>query len=37
LPTALAKLSDRLAVTNSQLNAPTDPTLPFTMVDLPLP
>jgi sugar lactone lactonase YvrE len=36
-PTALAKLGDRLLVTNSQLNAPTDPLLPFTVVDLALP
>jgi sugar lactone lactonase YvrE len=36
-PTALAKLGDRLLVTNAQLDAPTDPTLPFTVADLPLP
>ena len=36
-PTALATLSDRLLVTNAQLDAPTDPKLPFTVVDPPLP
>jgi superoxide dismutase, Cu-Zn family len=36
-PTALAKLGGRLLVTNSQLNTPTNPQLPFTVADLPLP
>jgi Cu-Zn family superoxide dismutase len=36
-PTALAQLHGRLLVTNSQLNAGANPTLPFTVVDLPLP
>jgi Cu-Zn family superoxide dismutase len=36
-PTGLAKLGDRLLVTNSQLNRPEKPTLPFTIVNLALP
>lgn len=39
-PTGLAKLNDRLLVTNSQLNRQQGlpkPTMPFTVVDLPLP
>ena len=36
-PTALAELRGRLLVANSQLDAGNDPTLPFTVVDLPLP
>ncbi len=36
-PTALAELHGRLLVTNSQLNAGSNPKLPFTVVDLPLP
>jgi Cu-Zn family superoxide dismutase len=35
-PTALAALHGRLLVTNSQLNAGSNPKLPFTVVDLPL-
>ena len=35
-PTALAALHGRLLITNSQLNAGSAPTLPFTVVDLPL-
>ena len=35
-PTALAKLRGRLLITNAQLNAPTNPKLPFTVLDLPL-
>jgi Cu-Zn family superoxide dismutase len=35
-PTALAELRGRLLVTNSQLNAASDPTLPFNVLDLPL-
>jgi Cu-Zn family superoxide dismutase len=35
-PTALAELHGRLLVTNAQLNATADPSLPFTVVDLPL-
>ena len=35
-PTALAALRGRLLITNSQLNAGGAPTLPFTVVDLPL-
>jgi Cu-Zn family superoxide dismutase len=35
-PTSLAELRGRLLVTNSQLNARSNPKLPFTVVDLPL-
>lgn len=35
-PTGLAELRGRLLVTNSQLNARSNPKLPFTVVDLPL-
>jgi hypothetical protein len=35
-PTALAELRGRLLVTNSQLNAGSNPQLPFTVADLPL-
>src|SRR5262249_21726553 len=35
-PTALAQLHGRLLVTNSQLNAGPNPTLPFNVLDLPL-
>ena len=35
-PTALAKLHGRLLITNAQLNAGSSPTLPFTVLDLPL-
>ena len=35
-PTALARLRGRLLVSNAQLNAPTNPKLPFTVLDLPL-
>ena len=34
-PTALARLRGRLLITNAQLNAPTSPKLPFTVLDLP--
>jgi hypothetical protein len=35
-PTALAALHGRLLITNSQLNAGASPTLPFTVLDVPL-
>jgi Cu-Zn family superoxide dismutase len=35
-PTALAELRGRLLITNSQLNAGSNPVLPFTVLDLPL-
>jgi Cu-Zn family superoxide dismutase len=36
-PTALARIGDRLLVTNAQLDAVANPVLPFTVVDLRLP
>jgi hypothetical protein len=35
-PTALAEIRGRMLVTNSQLNAGSNPALPFTVLDLPL-
>ena len=35
-PTALTELRGRLLITNAQLNAGANPTLPFTVLDLPL-